>query len=401
MFHGCLAICVALALAQARHPCPYAVTGATLLAGASPAPSSTMESPSAGTSPSPSPAAVSGMATPQCSTSSLGYACALPLAGGGGETLHWTAGTAAPPDNACTRPNASVAASASSSPADLIHFALSSPQSGFLAVGFTQRPGMMTPSNVVLGRIVSGVAQVNTFRPTSYSLGTPTTATGWAAGATVLSTSAGGRVLCFSVAADGAAAAATAPSRRRLAAATTTSAAHRRSLSDASASAVATTAATIPNNVLGLNAAGLEIIWASSNAPDAMHNRKSGVSLNVLSGAAAATTVSDRRNQMLALHGALAAAGWVLLVPLGLLLARHRRNIAPLRSAPKLGGKDMWFVLHLACVVSITMGMGPIDVVLRYSYSKRTAADGRSHLPQHGTTIERSVLYNHALLDCA
>ncbi|KAG2438038.1 hypothetical protein HXX76_005652 [Chlamydomonas incerta] len=339
---------------------------ASLAGGSSPAPSPAVSSPSPAPVPSP---AVTVVTASQCGASSLGYACALTLAGGSGETLHWTAGTAAPPDNACTRVHAVTAPASSSGPADLVHFALTSPQSGFVSMGFTQRPGMMSPSNVVLGRIMSDVASVATYQLSSYSLGAPTTNADWVTGAAVLSTSDGGRVLCFSVAADGAAAAATAAAagHRRLtaAAAATTGAAHRRSLAATTTTATAATASS-PSKALGLSAAGLQIIWSSSASPDRKHNRRGGVFLNVLSGAADASDASKRRNQMLALHGALATAGWVLLVPLGLLLARHRRTIGLLRSAPQLGGLDQWFVLHLSCVVTgVCCGAAAIGVAVQ------------------------------------
>ncbi|KAG2431514.1 hypothetical protein HXX76_009528 [Chlamydomonas incerta] len=344
---------------------PPAAASASPSPKPSPSATASSPSPSAASTPSPSLSPTTGAADSDtdsssssstaaaatCATSSLGYACSISLPGGGGEALHWTAGTAAPPDNACTRSSSSSTTASSSSASaaseNLVHFALSSPQSGYLSIGFTQRAGMMAPANAVIGRISSGSAIVETYYMTSYDLDPPTN-NGWAAGAAVLSTSAGGTVLCFSVAADVAAAAGR---RRQLATAGTAAAAPRRSLAATTATTTANASSLV--NTLGLSAAGLEIIWATHNSADltATHNRWGGVSLNALSGSASATAANSRRNQMLALHGALAAAGWVLLVPLGLLLARHRRNISVLRSAPRACGKDMWLVLHICCVV--------------------------------------------------
>ncbi|KAG2429398.1 hypothetical protein HYH02_014054 [Chlamydomonas schloesseri] len=354
-------------------------------------------------------ASASTAAATTCAPSTLGYACSLALPGGGGEALHWTAGTAAPPDNACTRSSSSSSSATSTSAtasstatANLVHFALSSPQSGYLSIGFTQRAGMMAPANAVIGRIASGSATVETYYMTSYDLDPPTN-NGWAAGAAVLSTSAGGTVLCFTVAADGAAAAAAAASghrRRQLSTAAATAATMpRRSLAATTTTTTTTTSTTTAaaaaasssiTNALGLNAAALELIWASHRSADltATHSRWGGVSLNGLSGAAAASAASRRRDQMLALHGALAAAGWVLLVPLGLLLARHRRNVSALRRAPRVvvvagASWDMWLALHVGCVfLGTASGAASIGVA---------AAELRGSGASDGSTLAHRV----------
>ncbi len=68
----------------------------------------------------------------------------------------------------------------------------------------------------------------------------------------------------------------------------------------------------------------------------------------------------ERQNSVLIVHGALMATAWMLLLPLGTLLARHKWMFGE----AKLFGRHLWFQLHLALQLS-----GVAIFVVGFAYS--------------------------------
>lgn len=134
----------------------------------------------------------------QCVASDLGYNCSVALSSG--VVLHYTAGGARPPNNTCTAgPQGS---STPATNASLLHLAIFSPLSGFVALSFADTLGSMAPATSVLGRLVDGAARVETYSLAGYSIGGPLSSSP-ALSAGVVSPSGGGLVLCLSVEAAG------------------------------------------------------------------------------------------------------------------------------------------------------------------------------------------------------
>ncbi len=129
--------------------------------------------------------------------------------------LHWAAGGAAPPANPCTNSGQQNPAPADGPP--LLHLAVTSPLAGYVALAFAARAGQMAPAQAVVGTTStsgSGAPRVATLSLLSYTQVSEVSTT-WASNAAVVRTSAGGLLLCFSVAASGLPAAASAHRRGR------------------------------------------------------------------------------------------------------------------------------------------------------------------------------------------
>ncbi|KAG2487981.1 hypothetical protein HYH03_013421 [Edaphochlamys debaryana] len=274
-----------------------------------------------------------------CTASDLGYQCSLPLKSGA--VLHWTTGGATPPPNACTGSSSSSSTSSTLSTlpsASLVHLALASPMEGYAALAFAAQSGTMSPADSVIGRIENGVAKVETYKLEGYDLGALQSPS-WAQHAGVVATSAGGTVLCFSVPA--ASTGASGSGRRR-----------GRTLAQATGTAP------------GLDATALQLNWAVNDVPDlTTHAAKGGLTLNAVSGSAA--QASSAKEVFVQVHGALMAIAWGLLLPLGVLTARHRwalngaRFVMASDGAPGAGPttgcgccqKEIWYYLHVTCQV--------------------------------------------------
>lgn len=136
---------------------------------------------------------------PACAPSDLGYQCSRPL--GSGLVLHWTAGGAAPPANPCTSGGLQSPAPADGPP--LLHLAATSPLAGYIALAFAARAGQMAPAQAVAGSTSdSGEPRVAALSLLSYTQVREVSPL-WATNAAVVRSSAGGLLLCFSVAASG------------------------------------------------------------------------------------------------------------------------------------------------------------------------------------------------------
>ncbi|KAG2441385.1 hypothetical protein HYH02_009975 [Chlamydomonas schloesseri] len=286
----------------------------------------------------------SGSTGKACAASDLGYACSLALKSGA--VLHWTPGGAAPPPNACTSSPSSLSSSSSTTSSTssdlLVHLALSSTQAGYVSLSFAAKSGVMSPGNALIGRVDGGAAKVEAYPLDGYDLGAAVSAAAWGVqGAGVVSTSAGGTVLCFSIPASGVAGvAAGALGRRR-----------GRALAQTTAG-------------LGLDATALQLNWAINDSPNLVtHAAKGGLQLNAVSGAS--TMAAAEKEKFVQVHGALMALSWNFLLPLGLLLARHRWALNGARcimtTAPNADGspgdlcannhccaKEIWFYLHVS-----------------------------------------------------
>ncbi|PNH02921.1 hypothetical protein TSOC_011066 [Tetrabaena socialis] len=272
----------------------------------------------------------------QCTVSSLGYACSKEL-NSGGATLHWTAGTAAPPDNACTRGSAAYPPSAPSAPpptgsassnaSTLLHLAVWSPRGGYASLAFTAKAGRMSPSDAVIGRVGLGGAiggVVETFTTSGYNLNGAVSPS-WAQDSSVVALGAaagGGTLLCFSVATAGGSGAV---GRRR-----------GRALAEAAGNGSPT-----------LDLTALLINFADSNSNSITgHDSTATVRLNTVTGAA---EIVNDKTAAVVVHGMLMLAAWVLLLPFGVLSARHRWVLGGARfpCAPK--AKEAWFYVHVTC----------------------------------------------------
>ncbi len=144
--------------------------------------------------------------------SDLGYNCSVALSSG--MVLHYTAGGARPPNNTCTA--GPLGSSTAAANASLLHLAISSPLSGFVALSFADSLGSMAPATAVVGRLVDGTAQVETYSVTGYGIGSLLSFSP-ALHAGVVSPGGGGLVLCLSVEAAGVPGAAGPVARRLLA----------------------------------------------------------------------------------------------------------------------------------------------------------------------------------------
>ncbi len=137
----------------------------------------------------------------QCAASSLGYACSAGV--GSGIALHWTAGGEGPPSNMCTAGSSTSSDSTgtsttASSTASFVHFAITTRQSGYVALAFAAKSGRMSPATAIVGRLTYGAPSVEVYSISGYSIGTQM-ATNQVAKSGVVSTSEGGLMLCFSV----------------------------------------------------------------------------------------------------------------------------------------------------------------------------------------------------------
>jgi len=304
------------------------------------------------------------VAPPRCPPSDLGYQCSVPIGGGGGATVHYSLGGAAPP-NECTGDGGDGAPIGDG----VAHLALSvagGGGDGYLALAFAGAPGSMVPAHAVVGRSPGGGGAaaaagaqpsvdrwfINGYSPGEWcfasgqsralsrcaTLGgrrrwpppdsltlspslpraggwdTYTDGGAWARAAGVSRSPDGRSVLCFSA---------------RLAAAAAEPAAAGRRLAQAGASPPVLTSA------LALNAA-----WSPAPGGTLVQHAGAGsVALDLATGASAALTRDDSRA---VLHGGLMLGAWCLLLPAGVLAARHRG----LTRGRRLLGADLWFQMH-------------------------------------------------------
>ncbi len=66
-------------------------------------------------------------------------------------TIHWSIGGSAPPENACTGPQPAQAFLELEAGEKLMHFAVESDVSGYVSLGFPQRPELMYDADIILG----------------------------------------------------------------------------------------------------------------------------------------------------------------------------------------------------------------------------------------------------------
>ncbi|KAJ9521321.1 hypothetical protein QJQ45_001182 [Haematococcus lacustris] len=253
---------------------------------------------------------------PGCLNSTLGYACAQPL-NAGGTTLHFTQGSTAPPPNICTG-STSLAAGSQPLPQgvweqDVVHWALESPVQGYVGLSWASRAGVMIPADSVIG----GRPYLDTYSLTSYSPDPAPNSVNWAMAGGVTRTPNGTTIICFSTLA------ASSPSasgrRRRL----------HQLLSQGRTPAVTST---------------MLMNWAVHNSHEkVLHVDAGSFELNPSTGVLVKTTA---RTQVLVIaHAILMLLAFVLIMPTGVLLARHRT----LFINKALAGKAVWFHAHVAC----------------------------------------------------
>ncbi|KAL6755510.1 hypothetical protein V8C86DRAFT_2676230 [Haematococcus lacustris] len=258
---------------------------------------------------------------PGCLNSTLGYACAQPL-NAGGTTLHFTQGSTAPPPNICTG-STSLAAGSQPLPQgvreqDVLHWALESPVQGYVGLSWASRAGVMIPADAVIGGVDSaGRPYLDTYSLTSYSPDPAPNSVNWAMAGGVTRTPNGTTIICFSTLA------ASSPSasqpRRRL----------HQLLSQGRTPAVTST---------------MLMNWAVHNSHEkVLHVDAGSFELNPSTGVLVKTTA---RTQVLVIaHAILMLLAFVLIMPTGVLLARHRT----LFINKALAGKAVWFHAHVAC----------------------------------------------------
>lgn len=270
------------------------------------------------------PAPTARPAAVTCPTSALGYHCSKPLSHGA--VMHWSTG-GGPPSTACTQSMLAAGPPPGDAAASL-HLAIESPLQGYLSLAFAQRPGKMYPASAIIGSVDGSDMAVNAVPMDSYTVRTGDAladAANWASYRGIVQTPAG-TVMCFTVQLSSSPSAAAAAGRRLLLG---------RGLF---ATGGSTDAAPT------LDPAEVSLVWAVNDVPQyTTHTAKGGVKVNTVTGAA--TTVSGAREMYIIVHGSLMALCWVLLLPLGLLCARHRWVLR----GRKAGQKELWFYIHVGC----------------------------------------------------
>ncbi len=252
-----------------------------------------------------------------CPSSSLGYSCSYVI---NAATVHWTIGTSAAPSNACTRQGLPTNSSSAANAADMLHMAIQVPTTGYVGLGFSQSNKMFN-TDAVLGYVSGMQAMVDNWNIPDgnyYYINTGNMARpAWTtAMAVVQGPPAGGgateTTVCFS---------------RPL---------------QASSASVSTVISKSSAVTMSFAAADNGVTDFSSP-----HLYRGSFSINLATGAVAIIDPFDRKSVMI-VHGALMATAWMLLLPLGTLLARHKWMLGE----TKLFGQHLWFQLHLALQLS-------------------------------------------------
>ncbi|KXZ51833.1 hypothetical protein GPECTOR_11g272 [Gonium pectorale] len=278
-----------------------------------------------------------------CTPSNLGYRCMAhklvfrsDFHMQGKVTLHWSLNTASAPSNPCTPASRTQLQAADMSQNGALHLAVQSSQTGYVSVGFTPTPAVMAPADIILGWVDdSGAPFLNTFHVAEAKLGKsdiypPAGSPSWAYDSGVVRDAAGVTTICFS---------------RRLRDARAMASPDLTSIASGSEIATAATTAAGGRRRLAQGSGGrLGLNWAVSPSDALVMHRPDGVGglwLDVTSGAA--SSVGGTKQRWINAHGALMAVSWGLLLPLGTLLPAHRWALGN----SKLGGKALWFVLHV------------------------------------------------------
>lgn len=291
-----------------------------------------------------------------CAPSYLGYECMQDISSQ--VRLHWSVKSAKAPVNPCTAGQASQQkhaannASSVNTTSGVLHMAAESKAAGYVAVAFAETAGVMGPADIVLGFLDGGNApQVYTYYVTGSGLVSRDRLPdpSWAYDRSALRTSNGTLVMCFSRALVDARAKVSPDLSRILASADSKMSGggaapgrHRRALFQQA------TATTDSGSGSGSKVA---INWAVSDTPALIQHRAAdanGLEIDLASGSAgpSAGGAGDRRVRMIA-HGALMAAAWALLLPLGVLLPAHRWLFGGERV--RMCGSALWFRAHVAC----------------------------------------------------
>jgi hypothetical protein len=271
-----------------------------------------------------------------CRPSPLGYQCMTDLDTETGVRLHFSQGTAAPPVNPCTQnapargPSAALAAA---NPRDMLHFAAEAPTDGSIALSFPESPGSMAPADAVIGWVEANADGQGADVPdaqayvldTGYKVGKGNALAAetqsWATRVGAARLDGGTTVACFSR-----------PRRSSL-------------------------ARYSPE----VDPAAAKLNWAVSRRPGlTMHARAGGMTMNLLRGAATGASALTSGggggggaagggaparlfgggagdslgglSPALAAHGMLGMIAFALLMPLGMVLSRHKWLFGPSKS---------------------------------------------------------------------
>lgn len=285
-----------------------------------------------------------------CPPSSLGYDCSAPL---GNAVLHYTInGTA--PDNACTRGEASVTGNNE----NVAHMALQARTTGYVALAFAGRAGSMYPADMVVGWVnEDGSASVGPYYAGSQN--TPRRVTGltWgtAYGVVQLTDSSGASttVVCVS-----------------------------RNASEPNAAATSQLLLT-PESLLDLNYA-IGLNGQRALVQHAYGNYGSGGVELGGNGTVQAQNSSSNTGTLVVAHGALMAAAWALVAPVGVLAARHKWAF----------GKN-WFNAHRG-LQALAISLFIAGVAIAFSqFPRLTSPVGAAHF---GLGIAITVLVGLQLI---
>lgn len=228
-------------------------------------------------------------------------------------TIHWSIGGSAPPENACTGPQPAQAFLELDADERLIHFAVESDVSGYVSMGFPQRPELMYDADIILGWVgPDGRGFIDTYFVTSWAMTQADAVPNWSIGAGVVEqtrpTGQPRTILCFS--------------RKQV----------------DSRLRVAPVMEPTSDPVIRYS-------WATHFADSLDEhpvNWYGGGFLDVVSGSASEVTITNRNGDMVT-HGVLMTIAWALLLPLGLLAPAHRWALP----GKVIGGKPIWFWSHM------------------------------------------------------
>eukprot|EP00879_Flechtneria_rotunda_P005969 GHRR01006276.1.p1 GENE.GHRR01006276.1~~GHRR01006276.1.p1 ORF type:complete len:490 (+),score=119.55 GHRR01006276.1:235-1704(+) len=285
--------------------CPGAPAAAPAASAARPTSNQTSAAPAAGTvtaaSRTPIAATIpsSNRLSNGCQSSIHGYACMVPACTNNcGAMLHITTGTAQLPVNPCTSAvtvagmvntgNDGVTGAASQP----IHLLLEVPETGYVGLSFPRTKGEMVPADAIIGWVdqATGQPQVSAYHLTDYSpTPSPTNydGLGWASHLGVARGGSGSTLLCV------------------------------------------TRHSQAPNaNVMQeLNMQALDLNWVADPGTEFEHHAMTGfVTVNAAAGSATATDLSGGTESTKAVlaHGALMLLAFIVFMPLGALVARHK-----------------------------------------------------------------------------
>ncbi|GAX80927.1 hypothetical protein CEUSTIGMA_g8362.t1 [Chlamydomonas eustigma] len=273
-----------------------------------------------------------------CTPSNLGYHCSLSLSGGT-MVVHWTAseqGGPAPVNN-CTGPSAILSNDVQGAAPGMLHIAMQGATSGYVGVGFSPG-GEMFNSDVVLGW-TDGTAEgsmVSSWNVPSgnyfYISASNNVTTPWATAMAVYQN----------------------PSDSKFGGQVVTTVCFSRQLVATSASVSSTISLASP----------VTMIYAAA-APGVRqfgvpHPILGAFQVNFLSGEGVEISVDATIIQELNVHGSLMSFAWVLLMPSGAILARHKWMFGD----TKVYGIHVWFCLH-----QMTQLSGLVLFVVGFAYA--------------------------------